>query len=96
MKSPSFWTGVRQMNEDVKVNDGGGLLDNIGLIDTLIVNCNDLPKAMAAGEYVKFCGMIVEMVQKLAQLKIGIRNDMKSLQNRIDEMKKAAEVRADG
>jgi hypothetical protein len=40
--------------------------------------------------------MIVEMVQKLAQLKIGIRNDMKSLQNRIDEMKKAAEVRADG
>ena len=82
--------------EEIKVNDGGGLMDAEGLIDTLIVNCNDLPKAMAAGEYVKFCGMIVEMVQKLAQLKIGIRNDMKSLQNRIDEMKKAAEVRADG
>ena len=87
--------------EEIKVNDGGGLMDADKALralgfETLIVNCNDLPKAMAAGEYVKFCGMIVEMVQKLAQLKIGIRNDMKSLQNRIDEMKKAAEVRADG
>ena len=74
------------MNEEIKVNDGKGLFDSNGLIDTLIVDCNELPKKLASGEYVGFCGLIVEMVQKLALLKNGITKDRKSLQDQVKEL----------
>ena len=74
------------MNEEIKVNDGKGLFDSNGLIDTLIVDCNELPKKLASGEYVGFCGLIVEMVQKLALLKNGITKDRESLQDQVKEL----------
>jgi hypothetical protein len=74
------------MNEEIKVNDGKGLFDSNGLIDTLIVDCNELPKKLACGEYVSFCGLIVEMVQKLALLKKGITKDRESLQDQVKEL----------
>ena len=76
------------MNEEIKVNDGKGLFDSNGLIDTLIVDCNELPKKLASGEYVGFCGLIVEMVQKLALLKKGITKDRESLQDQVKELTK--------
>ena len=74
------------MNEEVKVNDGKGLFDSNGLIDTLIINCNELPRRLASGEYVGFCGLIVEMVQKLDLLKHGITKDRESLQYQVKEL----------
>lgn len=74
------------MNEEIKVNDGKGLFDSNGLIDTLIVDCNELPKKLASGEYVGFCGLIIEMVQKLALLKNGITKDRESLQDQVKEL----------
>ena len=38
--------------KDIQVNDGGGFLDNIGLIDSLIVDCNNSTKALVSGNYV--------------------------------------------
>ena len=69
--------------EDIKVNDGGGLFDNLGLIDTLIVDCNELPKLLISGHGVGFCAKVVEMVQKLSNLKIGVKNDVDSLRQQI-------------
>lgn len=57
------------------VNDGGGLFDASGLIDTLIVDCNELPRKLMEGQYVHFCAKICEMVQKLAALKDGIEKE---------------------
>lgn len=74
--------------DGLNVNDGNGLLDNAGLIDSLIIDCNDLPKLLFEGRNVAFCGKIVEMVQKLSSLKKGIRTDQKALQDQIDEMTK--------
>lgn len=70
-------------NNDIPVNDGGGLYDNIGLIDTLIVDCNELPKLLVSGHWVGFCAKVVEMVQKLSNLKIGVKNDVDSLRQQI-------------
>lgn len=72
--------------DDLKVNDGGGLLDNYGLIDSLIVDCNNLPKALVSGQYVLFCNTIVQMVQKLGSLKTGVKNDMDAKDERIKEL----------
>lgn len=74
------------MADEIKVNDGGGLFDSIGLIESLIVDCNDLPKALFSGQNVLFCRLIVGMVQKLANLKQGVKNDTESLKKRISEL----------
>ena len=69
-------------------SNGKGILDNCGLIDTLIMDCNELPRAMMSGHYVGFCAKIVEMVQKLSRLKDGVQQDTKELQNRIRELER--------
>ena len=71
---------------EIKVNDGKGLLDNIGLIDSLIVDCNNLPGLLFSGKNVAFCAKIVEMVQKLANLRKGVENDTKSLTDEIQRL----------
>lgn len=68
----------------IPLNDGGGLMNNLGLIDSLIVDCNELPCALFNGRYVQFCNRLVQMVQKLANLKTGVQTDTKALQERID------------
>ena len=74
------------MGEKITVNDGKGLLDNLGMIDSLIVDCNKLPQLLFSGQNVAFCAKIVEMVQKLANLRKGVENDTKSLTDEIQRL----------
>lgn len=74
------------MNEEIKVNDGKGLYDSTGMINGLIVDCNEIPQMLMSGNYVGFCGRIVEMVQKLDALKQGITKDRESLQYQVKEL----------
>ena len=70
------------------VNDGGGFLDSVGAIDSLIVDCNELPKRLFSGNYVSFCNLIVQMVQKLSLVRDGIVNDHNDLEERIADKKR--------
>lgn len=72
------------MNDNINVNDGNGLYDNCGLIDSLIVDCNSLPKLLFDNRNVAFCGKLVEMVQKLSNLKDGVKNEKEHLQEQLD------------
>lgn len=86
------------MNENkISLNDGKGLFDSQGLIDTLIVDCNNLLKHLLGGQYIQFCNTIIGMVQKLGQLRDGVAADMAAKDKAIREMqdlndKLAAEV----
>lgn len=71
---------------DMTVNDGNGLYDNEGLCDSLIVDLNNLPKALMNGQNVQFCALIAGMGQKLASLKKGIKNDLESERNKVKEL----------
>ena len=73
---------------EIPVNDGGGLYDSQGLIDTLIVDCNELGRFMVSGQYVGFCAKLVEMVQKLSRLKNGVASDLKSKDEIIADLKR--------
>ena len=53
-----------------------GLMNNEGLCDSLILDCNNAVRALFNGNNVQFCGIIVQMVQKLGNLKEGIKNDI--------------------
>ena len=73
---------------EITVNDGKGLMDNEGLCDSLIIDMNDLMKAMAAGQYLKFNSLMVGMVQKVTNLKKGIRMEMAAKDEEIRDIKK--------
>lgn len=72
----------------VPVNDGKGLFDSEGLCDSLIIDCNNSVKALASGQYVGFCNIVVQMVQKLTQLKTGIKNELSAKDATIEELKR--------
>lgn len=73
---------------DLTVNDGKGLMDNEGLCDSLIVDLNNLPKVLIDGQFVKFCALIVGMVQKISNLKKGISDEMNLMKEKVDELKR--------
>lgn len=75
--------------DEITVNDGGGLFDSTGLINTLIVDINRSMKALIGGSYVEFAVIQVGMVQKLGELEKGIKNDMEGLKRQIAELRAA-------
>lgn len=80
--------------DEIRVNDGKGLMDSEGLIDTLIIDCNELPKTLMEGQYVHFCAKICEMVQKLSRLKSGVKSDMESRDEMIRELRETNDTLA--
>ena len=73
---------------DLTVNNGKGLMDNEGLCDSLLINLNNLPKVLMTGQYIQFCAMISSMAQKMVNLKKGIVNDMQSMKDKVEELKR--------
>lgn len=73
---------------DVTVNDGKGLFDNEGLCDDLQSNLNNLLKFAVSGQYVAACAIVTDMSNKLFCLKKGIKADMDSMRNKVEELKK--------
>ena len=75
-------------NNKIPVNDGKGLLDNVGMCDSLANDLNILVKDLTNGDYLKFCFMVAQMTTKLSNLKKGIQNDTNSLKHNIEELKR--------
>ena len=66
--------------DEIKVNDGRGLYDASGLIDTMIMDCNRSVKELIGGNYIGFCNGMAEIVKKLAVLKKGIEEERKGVE----------------
>lgn len=82
-----IWEGDG-MSEKPTVNDGKGLFDTPGFIDTLIVDVNDLVGDAVGGRYVQFCAKAVEIVSKLSELKNGVAKERKALEDQIAELRR--------
>ena len=72
----------------VKVNDGNGIMDNEGLIDTLLVDTNNLIKYLINGQNIAFCDLIHSIAVRLNNLKKGIKNDMAAKDEEIAELRR--------
>ena len=75
-----------ERKDDIQVNDGGGLYDSAGFIDTMILDCNVIVKQIVIGNYIAFCNSMSELVKKLALLKDGITKDREELKKQIKEL----------
>lgn len=74
---------ARTIDDNITVNDGKGLFDTSGFIDSLVVDCNELPKLLISGHGVGFCAKVVEMVQKLSTLKKGVEDEKNAYRQQI-------------
>lgn len=73
--------------ENMKQNNGKGLLDNIGLCDSLINDLNSLPKLLIDNQFILFCSEITQMGQKLLNLKTAISKETESKNKTIEHLK---------
>ena len=64
-----------------------GLYTNTELIDTIILDLNNLPKALIDGQFIQFCSLVDQMGQKLAILKKGVPTDLESKDKVIEQLK---------
>lgn len=72
--------------DGITLNDGNGLMDHDGLIDSLILDCNNAVKQLVAGSYVTWCGTMLLMVRKLTELKAGTDKEIKDMRDRIEAL----------
>lgn len=72
-----------------KINDGGGLWDNEGVCDRGVVLCNAALKDLVSGQYLAFSNKMEQIAQIFNNLKTGIKNDRESLEQKIEELKRA-------
>lgn len=73
---------------DLTVNDGGGLYDNEGLCDTLLLDLNRLPKLLIEGQFIQACSVVSSMGQRLVNLKECIKKDLDSMKEKVEELKR--------
>ena len=65
-----------------------GLLTNEELIDSLIIDLNNLPKLLMEGQNIAFCSTVSAMGHKLRNLKHGVTSDLESKVKVIEELKR--------
>lgn len=58
------------------------------LVDSIIVDCNEAVRALTQGQYILFCRLMYQMVQKLGNLKKGIADYMHNREKTIEDPKK--------
>lgn len=80
--------------EQIPVNDGGGLYDRNGMLDGLILDCESVMKAIMAGQGIRLAALLVEMVQKLTALKKGVAEEVERLTEERDLARKNADENA--
>lgn len=88
-------------NEEVTVNDGNGLYDNVGMCDVIATDINSLIRILFGGNMIQFCQKVSEIATKLSNLKQGIKSDLASKDRVIEELKRindelAKEIKKDG
>lgn len=64
-----------------------GTFTNIELVETLIVDLNNLLKCLIEGQYVLACSLVAQMGQKLANLRNGIQADLDGKDRVIEGLK---------
>lgn len=60
------------------------------IIDSIILDCNNLAKHLFAGEYIAFCGLLTQVVQKLIKLRETAKTEIENKDKIIDELKRGA------
>ena len=73
---------------DLTVNNGKGLMDTDGYIDSIINTCNEASRLLVSGQYLLYFARMVDAVNKLLNLKNGMKKEQKALKEQIESLQK--------
>lgn len=79
---------MNNKTDNKAVNDSYRPLDSEGVCDSLVEDLNNLLKNMAAGQYIRVSSLTLEMVQKLHNLKNGIKAERKNLEDQNEDLRR--------
>lgn len=64
-----------------------GMYTNTELVETIIVDLNNLPAKLISGQFIQFCSLVTQMSQKLMNLRDGITADLAGKDRVIEDLK---------
>lgn len=64
-----------------------GTYTNEELVDSIILDLNNLTKELVGGQYIQFCNVVTNMGKKLFNLRNGIKADIDSKDKVIEQLK---------
>jgi hypothetical protein len=64
-----------------------GVYTNVEMVESIILDLNNLPKGMIAGQFIQSCALVAQMGQKLACLRNGIKKEIENKNKIIEELK---------
>lgn len=64
-----------------------GIYTNTEIMDSVIVDLNDMVKELVGGQYIQACCIVAQMSQKLLNLRNTINNDLKNREKTIETLK---------
>lgn len=64
-----------------------GVYTSAELIDSIIVDLNNIPKELMCGQYINACSVISQMARKLINLKKGVTDDIDNKNRIIEDLK---------
>ena len=73
---------------DLTVNDGNGLMDTEGFIDSIIYAANVATKQLIDGNYLAFCGTQNGLAHKLLALKDGLKKERAENKKQLEQLQK--------
>lgn len=63
-----------------------GLYTNAELAESMITDLNNLLRNLSGGQYIRVCSIVMEMVQKITNLKKGIEADINNREEQIKDL----------
>lgn len=57
------------------------------VIDSLILDCNNIVRTIMAGNYVSWCSQTVDLVRNLEMLKTQVNEELEKKNKKIEELK---------
>lgn len=66
-----------------------GTYNNSELVDTIIVDLNNILCKVVSGQYIQACSIVTQVAQKLVNLRQSIDSDIESKNKKIEMLKQA-------
>ena len=64
-----------------------GVYTNVELIETILVDLNNMLKELCNGQYINACNDVTQIAKKLINLRENVDNDLKNREQIIEQMK---------
>jgi hypothetical protein len=64
-----------------------GIYSNVEMVESILLDLNNLPKELIAGQFIQSCTLVSQIGQKLICLRSGIKTEIEHKNKTIEDLK---------